>query len=99
MTSEAGPAYRALFEPYTLRGLTLRNRIISTPHGPAYAEDGMPGERYQRYHEEKARGGIAMTIKMAHPNSQHIGAEHPKGPRVAKGKGRAGFVTHLQRVR
>jgi 2,4-dienoyl-CoA reductase-like NADH-dependent reductase (Old Yellow Enzyme family)/NADPH-dependent 2,4-dienoyl-CoA reductase/sulfur reductase-like enzyme len=62
MTGEPAPAYRALFEPYSLRHLTLRNRIISTPHGPAYAEDGMPGERYQRYHEEKARGGIAMTM-------------------------------------
>ena len=62
MTSESKPVYPALFEPYTLKHLTLRNRIISTPHGPAYAEDGMPGERYQRYHEEKARGGIAMTM-------------------------------------
>ncbi len=62
MTSESAPVYRALFEPYTLKHLTLRNRIISAPHGPAYADDGMPKERYQRYHEEKARGGIAMTM-------------------------------------
>ena len=62
MSSEPAPAYRALFEPYTLRHLTLRNRIISTPHSPAYAENGVPRERYQRYHEEKARGGIAMTM-------------------------------------
>ncbi|MGD8420181.1 MAG: NADH:flavin oxidoreductase, partial [Gammaproteobacteria bacterium] len=25
-------------------------------------DDGMPGERYQRYHEEKARGGLALTM-------------------------------------
>jgi 2,4-dienoyl-CoA reductase-like NADH-dependent reductase (Old Yellow Enzyme family) len=62
MTGEPAAAYRALFEPYSLRHLHLRNRIISIPHGPAQAEDGMPGERYQRYHEEKARGGIAMTM-------------------------------------
>jgi 2,4-dienoyl-CoA reductase-like NADH-dependent reductase (Old Yellow Enzyme family) len=62
MTGESVSAYRALFEPYQLKHLTLKNRIISTPHGPAYAEDGMPGERYQRYHEEKAKGGIAMTM-------------------------------------
>jgi len=62
MTSESAPVYRALFEPYELKHLTLKNRIISAPHGPAYAEDGMPGERYQRYHEEKAKGGIAMTM-------------------------------------
>ena len=58
MNGQKAAAYRALFEPYTLRHLELRNRIISTPHGPAYAEQGMPGERYQRYHEEKAASGL-----------------------------------------
>jgi 2,4-dienoyl-CoA reductase-like NADH-dependent reductase (Old Yellow Enzyme family) len=51
-----------LLEPFQLGPLTLRNRIVSTPHSPAFAEDGMPGEQYQRYHEEKARGGIGMTM-------------------------------------
>lgn len=62
MTGESTSDYQALFEPYELKHLTLKNRIISTPHGPAYAEEGMPGERYQKYHEEKAKGGIAMTM-------------------------------------
>lgn len=62
MIKEPNQSYRALFEPYTLKQLTLKNRIISTPHGPAYAEGGMPKERYQAYHEEKAKGGIAMTM-------------------------------------
>lgn len=54
--------YKALFQPFELGHLTLKNRIISTCHAPAYAEEGIPGERYQRYHEEKARGGLAMTM-------------------------------------
>ncbi|MEO0821505.1 MAG: FAD-dependent oxidoreductase [Pseudomonadota bacterium] len=54
--------YPALFEPFTLGHLRLKNRIVSTSHAPAYAEDGMPGLRYQRYHEEKARGGLALTM-------------------------------------
>lgn len=62
MTDQSTPVYRALFEPYQIKHLSLKNRIISTPHGPAYAENGMPTERYQRYHEEKAKGGLAMTM-------------------------------------
>ena len=54
--------YDALLKPLTIKGLTLRNRVISTSHAPAYAEDAMPKERYQRYHEEKAKGGLAMTM-------------------------------------
>jgi len=51
-----------LLQPYRLRHLELKNRIISTSHEPAYSVDGMPHERYVAYHEEKARGGIAMTM-------------------------------------
>jgi N-methyl-L-proline demethylase len=51
-----------LLEPYQLKHLRLRNRIVSTSHEPAYAEQGMPKLRYQLYHEEKAKGGIALTM-------------------------------------
>ena len=51
-----------LLQPFQLKGLTLKNRVISTSHEPAYAEDGLPTLRYQLYHEEKARGGIALTM-------------------------------------
>src|SRR5579871_3435828 len=51
-----------LLQPYRLRHLTLRNRLMSTAHEPAYTEDGMPKERYRLYHAEKAKGGIALTM-------------------------------------
>lgn len=51
-----------LLQPYKLKHLTLKNRIMTTSHEPAYPEDGMPKERYRAYHEERARGGIAMTM-------------------------------------
>jgi 2,4-dienoyl-CoA reductase-like NADH-dependent reductase (Old Yellow Enzyme family) len=51
-----------LLQPYRLRHLTLRNRLMSTSHEPSYSEDGMPKDRYRLYHVEKARGGIALTM-------------------------------------
>jgi 2,4-dienoyl-CoA reductase-like NADH-dependent reductase (Old Yellow Enzyme family) len=54
--------YDSLLQPFKLKHLTLRNRIISTAHAPSYAEDAMPQQRYQLYHEEKAKGGVAMTM-------------------------------------
>ena len=51
-----------LLQPFTLKHLTFRNRIMSTSHACGLAEGGMPAERYQRYHEAKARGGIALTM-------------------------------------
>ncbi len=51
-----------LLQPLHIRHLRLKNRILSTSHEPAYAEDGKPKLRYQLYHEEKAKGGLAMTM-------------------------------------
>lgn len=51
-----------LLQPFRLRDLELKNRVLSTSHEPAYSVDGMPGERYVAYHVEKARGGIALTM-------------------------------------
>ena len=51
-----------LLQPFRLKHLVLRNRIMSTSHEPAYSEDGMPKDRYRAYHVEKARGGLALTM-------------------------------------
>ncbi len=51
-----------LLQPYQLKHLTLRNRLITTAHEPAYPEDGMPKERYRAYHTERAKSGIALTM-------------------------------------
>jgi len=55
-------AFDPLLEPFELRGVRLRNRVVSTSHEPAYAEDGMPKDRYRLYHLEKARGGVGLTM-------------------------------------
>lgn len=51
-----------LLEPFQLKHLTLKNRLMSTAHEPSYSEGGLPLERYRLYHVEKAKGGIALTM-------------------------------------
>ncbi|MEB8385763.1 NADH:flavin oxidoreductase [Rhodobacteraceae bacterium KMM 6894] len=51
-----------LLQPLQIRGLTLRNRIMSTSHACGLYKDGYPQEAYQAYHGEKARGGIALSM-------------------------------------
>ncbi len=51
-----------LLQPLRIKRVLFRNRIMSTSHASTLDEDGMPKERYQRYHEEKAKGGIALTM-------------------------------------
>ncbi len=51
-----------LLQSFQLRHLSLRNRIVSTSHAPAYADQGHPRDQYRLYHEEKAKGGVALTM-------------------------------------
>ena len=64
---------RALFSPIRVGSVTLKNRIYSSGHAEAMAENGRPGDRLTRYHEAKARGGCALTIfggsSSVHPSS------------------------------
>ena len=51
-----------LLQPFKLKHLTLRNRLMVSSHEPAYPEDGMPKGRYRAYHVERAKAGIALTM-------------------------------------
>lgn len=51
-----------LLKPYKLKHLELRNRIMSTAHAPSFEEGGHPREQYRLYHEEKAKGGVGLTM-------------------------------------
>ena len=35
---------------------------MSTARAPSYVEDGKPKLRYRLYHEEKSKGGLALTM-------------------------------------
>jgi 2,4-dienoyl-CoA reductase-like NADH-dependent reductase (Old Yellow Enzyme family)/thioredoxin reductase len=63
-----------LLTPFSIRGVTFRNRIMSTSHACGLEEGGMPADRYQAYHEEKARGGIGLTM---FGGSSNVAADSP----------------------
>ncbi|MGH6952800.1 MAG: N-methylproline demethylase, partial [Alphaproteobacteria bacterium] len=54
--------YDSLLKPLRIKGVTIRNRVMSTAHAAGFMEHGRPGERYRLYQEEKAKGGIGLTI-------------------------------------
>ena len=62
MTLATAASADPLLQPYRLKHLLLRNRIMITSHEPAYPEDGMPKGRYRAYHVERARAGVALTM-------------------------------------
>ena len=54
--------HRHLLQPLTLRGQTLRNRIVFGAHTANMSDAGIPGARFGKYLLERALGGAAMIV-------------------------------------
>ena len=62
MVLNMNPENDPLLQPFQLKHLRLKNRMMITSHEPAYPEDGMPKAKYRAYHVERAKAGIALTM-------------------------------------
>jgi 2,4-dienoyl-CoA reductase-like NADH-dependent reductase (Old Yellow Enzyme family)/thioredoxin reductase len=51
-----------LLSPLTLRGKTLRNRIVFGAHTANMSKDGLPDAQYGAYLLERAKGGAGMIV-------------------------------------
>lgn len=58
--------YKNLFEPITINGLTLKNRIILPAMGTRYCtDDGRVIDQLVDYHARRAKGGCGMNVTEA----------------------------------
>ena len=58
---------REAVEPITVGGVTIKNRIVRSPHGT-----GLYGDEFIAYHVARAKGGVGMSTVSAtsvHPNA------------------------------
>ena len=52
-----------LLQPFTIKHLTLRNRLMTTAHEPAYAEDGLPKKSdYRRFKIKTVDGNDDFAV-------------------------------------
>lgn len=60
-----------LFEPLSIRGLTIPNRMVMSPMTRSFCPDHIPGDDVAGYYERRAEGGTGLIITEA------IGTDHP----------------------
>ena len=87
------PYYPKLFEPFTIKRTTFRNRIFSVPNMMSHMNyAGRPDESLVNYFAEKAFGGAACVTVGDTPVDREHGATNPRSfaltpenqPRVAE---------------
>ncbi|MGH3502621.1 MAG: FAD-dependent oxidoreductase [Nocardioidaceae bacterium] len=71
-TRASGSRYRHVLSSVHVGPLTLRNRVVSTPHQTGLVYDHLPTADLAAYHGERARGGIGAVFVEA-------SAVHPSG--------------------
>ncbi|MEC7765133.1 MAG: FAD-dependent oxidoreductase [Pseudomonadota bacterium] len=72
---------KRLFEPYTMKSLTLANRIVFAGHGSRFVDPNtmLPTPRQAEYLAERARGGAGLVIQgscIIHPTGLTVGGTH-----------------------
>ena len=52
----------ALFRPFTVKGLTLPNRIVMAPMTRSFSPGGVPTEDVAGYYRRRAEGGVGLIV-------------------------------------
>src|SRR5581483_4963693 len=69
--SSMNPQVEPLFTPLTVRGLTLRNRIVMSPMTRNFSPQGVPGPDVAAYYRRRAAGETGLLI------TEGVGIDHP----------------------
>jgi 2,4-dienoyl-CoA reductase-like NADH-dependent reductase (Old Yellow Enzyme family) len=51
-----------LFSPFSIKGVSIRNRIVSTGHDTDLGRHGLPTEELIAYQRARAKGGVGLII-------------------------------------
>ena len=73
---------QALFTPFSIKGITLPNRIVMAPMTRSLSPGGVPGEDVAAYYRRRAEGGVGLIItEGTYPPHPAAGFD-PKVPRL-----------------
>ena len=68
-----------LFEPGYIGKMRVKNRIVMPPmHVAITGSDGSPGERYIKYYEERAKGGVGLIVTEAASVDEETSSTGPR---------------------
>ena len=65
------PEVEPLFTPITVRGVTLRNRIVMSPMTRSFSPQGVPGSDVAAYYRRRAVGETGLLV------TEGVGIDHP----------------------
>src|ERR1700690_1413542 len=62
MSIPSDPRFSALFQPLSIKHLTLPNRIVMAPMTRSKSPGGVPGANVAAYYRRRAEGGTGLIV-------------------------------------
>lgn len=91
-------SFKRLFDPISIRGVNIKNRVVSLPHLTLYASAShAPTERDVYYYRERTKGGAGLIVvpSMAvHPSGSYLNMVHAFDPKHISGLKRIVDAVH-----
>ncbi len=83
--------YDALFEPFTINGLTLPNRIVMAPMTRGFSPNGVPGKNVADYYRARAAGGVGLIVTEGTTINHPSASDSPNYPNFHTPEALAGW--------
>ena len=92
-------AMTKLFEPFTLQGLALPNRIVMAPMTRNFSPGGVPGPDVAAYYRRRAEGGVGLIVTEGTIIDHRAAGHKPDTPRIYGEAAIAGWSRVVEQVR
>lgn len=87
-----------LFEPYTLRGLTLPNRVVMAPMTRSFSPGGVPGADVAEYYERRGDADVGLIITEGTTVDRGGASNDPRVPNFHKADALEGWSNVVEAV-
>ena len=74
------PNADVLFQPFRLKSLDLKNRIVMAPMTRAFSPGGIPGENVAAYYRRRAEGEVGLILSEGTVIDRPAASNHPDVP-------------------
>ena len=88
----------SLFKPFSLKSLSLKNRIAMAPMTRSFSPDGIPTEEVASYYRRRAEGGTGLIITEGTTVNDPVASMDGNIPKIYGQQALAGWENVVQQV-
>jgi 2,4-dienoyl-CoA reductase-like NADH-dependent reductase (Old Yellow Enzyme family) len=87
-----------LFRPLTIKGLTLKNRIVMAPMTRTFSPEGVPGQNVADYYRRRAESDVGLILSEGTVVGRSASKNHPNIPNFYGDAALAGWKNVIDAV-